>query len=96
MALSRCQENHVEEKQTHHVPPSGDGGGARREENDQRHEAKIQHGHLRAMVLGACDQVRKVNEDELRPEGREGVWGESILGRGNSMCKDPVTEEPGI
>lgn len=57
---------------------------------------KLNHGHLRAMVLGACDQVRKVNEDELRPEGKDGVWGESILGRGNSMCKDPVTEEPGI
>lgn len=34
---------------------------------------KLNPGHLRAMVLGACDQVRKVNEDALRPEGREGV-----------------------
>lgn len=53
---------------------------------------KLNHGHLRATVLGAYDQVRKVNEDELRPEGSEGVWRESILGRGNSMCKDPEAE----
>lgn len=32
----------------------------------------LNHRNLGAMVLRACDQVRKVNEDELRHEGSEG------------------------
>lgn len=32
----------------------------------------LNHRNLGAMVLQACDQVRKVNEDELRLKGNEG------------------------
>lgn len=63
----------------------------RQEENDGRHKAKTRLQELEGHGAGACDQVRKVNEDELRSEGR---WeARSIPGRGNSPCKDPVAEE---